>query len=117
MNQKQCQYALERLQDIYRTKLNKLKDECTTKGVSLSLDEKKEAFIKGEYTPKSVSELNRCGSWNTSVVFNAESPDVVDKVKYNKAEKKLFKDYTKACDELMLGDSTVAKKLIEDFAK
>ena len=112
MNQTQVKYAKTRLEELLKQKQASLKEKFTTKGVSLSPNEKVEALKKGRFSVK--DEQVRNWNWYGLIDFG-ETHDVFDNVGYRDAEDVLLKKFRSIMDELIIGDNDIALVLIKEF--
>lgn len=119
MNQQQKKYVLQELNSNYNNTKQLIRDKHTTPEVKLNTLEKHEALQNMEVTLKEKHELDdsyytREGIYNY-FTFHAEKEEVFDKESYAEDVKELDAVFKKAEREVMLGDSSEALKLLEQF--
>lgn len=118
MNLKQKSYALKRIDDIQRRKLNEIKrSDYETKSVKLSPEERFKLFKKGKFEIKKSIEnpfigYNYCKDIFT---FKGEVEQSFDQDKFEKAQQKVRTQADKIRDQIMLGDAEKALELIQKF--
>jgi len=118
MNQQQKKYAMERLATIRKRRETELTQKYTTPESIHTPSERAAMFKRGEFTVnKSVKRITNYTDLTDVVQFKGERPATVNQPALDKAKAALFKEYHKACDELMLGDETKALALIKSFDK
>lgn len=118
MNQTQKNYAIERLNNIVKTKREAIEERHTTPAIRLSDSERFIAFKKGEYTVRTDVEkrITPYTDVMSIVRFKAEKPKKIDQKAISTEVKKLEKEAAALRDELMLGDGDKALELIKKFS-
>jgi len=115
MNQTQIKYARQRAEAIFSDKSKALEIKHNTKGVSLTIKERLDALMDGDFSIKEPSDYQGAHQWHYQVVFDAEKPAVFDRDSYEKDHKELKTAFNALMDELMLGDNQEALKLLKAF--
>lgn len=113
MNATQLKYAVERAKALRNKHLAALEAKYVTPAVSLSPSEKRKALKDGEFT---VAAISRDYYWYDAVQFTAETPKK-EAPGYNTAIARVESAYNTLLDQLHLGDSERALKLLEAFEK
>lgn len=116
MNISQQRYAMARIDDAMKEKLDALKEKCTKPAKEASDKEKIEAIRNGDAELKwNISLKAPLGSaFNFSGVNRAP---VLDQAAYKEGSRKIREESAKAKDEIMLGDTKKAIQLIRQFCK
>jgi uncharacterized protein YaaR (DUF327 family) len=117
MNNEQMKYIKQRASEIKSQKLNEIKEKFTDKGVSLTLEQKLQALKDGKFTVTTPPTENiKYGIlWYSFISFNGEKSGKTDTEGLNKAKAEINQKFTKLMDELMLGDSEEALRLLKAF--
>jgi uncharacterized protein YaaR (DUF327 family) len=115
MNNEQMKYIKQRASEIKSQKLNEIKEKFTDKGVSLTLEQKLQALKDGKFTVTPTDNIKYGMSWYNFVSFNGEKSGKIDTEGLNKAKAEINQKFTKLMDELMLGDSEEALRLLKAF--
>lgn len=111
MNSSQRKYALERLHEMENAAARAAALRHTTKGTVLSQEEKLQLIRRGGVGLKREAWLSQRLE-NAFDFSTVEAPDKVDSKKLEMDLRKIASAFTKARDELMLGDADLALKLI-----
>ena len=124
MNQTQRNYAIEQLNGIRADRVRDFTQAHTVPGARLSQKEKVKALRKGEFKilPEAdvgYSTYNEHHSFALAdvVTFPGERKAVVNKKAVDAFTAKETKRYRGVVNEIMLGDSDVALKLIEAYSQ
>jgi hypothetical protein len=119
MNQQQRRYTQKRMDQMFEQVESKLRDKHTAESVKLERKDLYEQIKKGTAKLKPKAEALSRGWSNPSVRdffrFTGETDGGFDADAYNKEIVKYRKALDKAKDEVMLGDSATAMKLLADF--
>lgn len=118
MNQKQKEYAIDRLKAIANAALYEYaKLNPNTPKKELSPENRFKAFKKGEYKIKAnITEINKYTDVCDILEFKGESKELPN-LKYSKFQEKTKSELRFAEDQIMLGDSETALRIIEEFGK
>lgn len=107
MNTTQRKYALARIDALQREAEARVKDKYTVPGVTLTNPEKMALILGGKV--KLRSDVNQYTDLIYAFDFSKhEKPAKVDDKALAKARAKLFAEFNRARDELMLGDAEQA---------
>jgi len=120
MNQNQQRYAMKRIDDALRDKIEDLKEKHTKPGKQLTDKQKIELIRQGEasipYSRRTF--LTMKSTLGEAFDFSSRSPaEVLDLPAFEKARKALNKEASKIRDKIMLGDAKAAIPLIEKFCQ
>jgi hypothetical protein len=120
MNQQQKKYTVKRMQQLMEGVADKLREKYTTESVTLTLGEKYDQIKNGKAKLVPKSKLRNSNMYySTSIgdlyIFKGEVDADFDRVAYNTEVAKYVKELSAASDEVMLGDSTAALKMLKDF--
>lgn len=118
MNQKEKQYAMDRIDQIAAQKVKAIEAKYTKEGVSLTSVERLTAIKNGEFKVR--PDINGVSAYTEAedvFIFTAEKAPQRDDVKINAENAKVKAEATRIKDQLMLGDSEQALQLIEKFSK
>lgn len=116
-------YAVNRINDILRHKLEDLKIECTTPGVKLSSAEKLQALLDGKF--KLAKNASKClrGIGDYSQINeiwdinSLDTPEHFDAIKYDTREAALKLEAHQIKDRIMLGDFAMGLIKLDEFAE
>jgi hypothetical protein len=121
MNQKQKEYAIERVTNIFSSKQQSIEAKYTVESKPISGNEMIDLVLKGKCPKRKNPDRPR---YNNSVylrdVFDFSKFEVVGGTDYKKAGKEIAPiraEFQRIKDQIMLGDAEEAVKLIEKFAK
>jgi len=114
MNSTQLKYAKGRANDIYRERNDAITKKYKAKCKTISEKDKLKALLKGEVSIKPYKEgAYYQNAWYNYVVFHDEVE--FDFASCKKEEEALKNEYQKILDQLVLGDSEEALRLLEQF--
>ena len=118
MNQKEKQYALDRISQIANQKIAAIKLKHTKEGVSLTSAERLAALKNGDFKVRpGINGVPTYAEIKNVFIFTAEKAAQSDDVKIEAEIAKVGREATRIKDQLMLGDSQEALQLIEQFSK
>jgi len=118
MNQKQKEYAADRISSIKKAKLEALKVQHTTKGKHLSDPDKNRLIRDGKVKLRSDKVLSEMYPRSLYKVFDFSkygTNDNFDQKAYDVAAAKVHAEAARLTDELMLGDAKSVLQAIRDF--
>lgn len=117
MNEKQRQYALNRTAEIFKQKKQEIEDRFTQPEVKLDFRQKHELIRQGDVLLLPEVDLNYYTKLHEAYDFtNHERKAAVDHTRSNAALASLTQEYHKVRDQIMLGDTQEAVKLLEQLA-
>jgi len=118
MNQKEKQYALDRVSAIAKTKVCAIEHKYTTPEVRMTPEERLAALKKGAFKIRpGLREVRAYNSLGDVFVFDAEKRQSQDEKRIATETQKIRDEETRIKDLLMLGDAAEALELINEFAK
>lgn len=119
MNQQQRKYTQKRMDEMFMQVTHKLRNKHTTDSVRLEREDLYKQIKDGtaKLKPKTEALSRSYNNPNVKDFFNftGEVDGGFDADAYNKEIAKYRKALDKAKDEVMLGDSATAMKLLADF--
>ena len=117
MNQQQRKYALDRVNSIVCAQVDLVKDKHTKKAVRLHSGARFQEFKAGRWViKKGVSSISGYTDITDILDFTEECDEVKNDDAIDKDVLKIRKAASKVSDQIMLGDTEVALKLLEAFA-
>jgi len=118
MNQQQRKYALDRVNSIVCAQVDLVKDKHTKKAVRLGTNERFNAFKAGRWViKKDIKALSQYTDIVDVLDFTEECDEVKNDDAIDKDTLSIRKAASKVSDQIMLGDTEVALKLLEAFAE
>lgn len=121
MNLQQKNYALNRATEIKNTKINELKNKCTTKAIQITKLEKLELIAQGKVKIKkgykSIPEYQMDDIHKVFDFSSYEKPEKFDDKTYNEKSSVIIKKVTEIKDKIMLGDAEEALRLLSELEK
>lgn len=117
MNQKEKQYALDRVSAIAQAKVEAIKKKFTTDGTVLTGAQRLAALKKGAFKVRAdVAAVHPYSDIHDVITFDGDKPGSKDEARIASETAKVNAEATRIKDKLMLGDSKEALALIEKFA-
>lgn len=118
MNQTQRRYALRRLDEIKKRKIEEARIKFTTKVDGWTPEETAKKFISGKLkykcgAPKVINNYTRFGDVFQIGVCSSS----IDSKKFNEAYIKIVEKYNEISDNLMLSDAKDAVKALAEMEK
>jgi hypothetical protein len=116
MNQKQKDYARERINSLYNKKSKEITKQNTTPARHLRKSEKLDLIYSGKVTLVNRNKLDNPYSFSVLYDFsNYENDIIVNEEKIRGLLDPIKKLRTTAIDTIMLGDAEEALKIIREF--
>ena len=116
MNQKQREYALQRVNDIENARLCALKTKLTTPGVTLTLEQRAELIDQGKVRLKDKAREDKHTYWQNAFDFSQyEKEAVYDFEACKPLIAKIRAEAGRIKDQIMLGDAEEALSAIAAF--
>ena len=119
MNQTKTKYALERVNQIFNAKLDRIRTDCTKGEDGPSVEMRATLIKQGKVKIKpSVTKINKYTDVCEVFDFSKfETKTVFDEKKYNEKVNKLTIEMETIKDEIVLGDEEKALRLLEKFSE
>ena len=118
MNQKEKQYALDRVTAIANSKISAIKAKHTTPGTLLNSEQRLAALKKGEFKLKpGLTQVRGYDEIRDVFTFPGDKAGSEDTKRIEAETDKVQAEATRIKDQLMLGDSQQALDLIDNFSK